>query len=330
MNRILITGGGGFVGQALLHQLLKENTECAVLGRNRYPQLESSNVTCYQGDISDRAFVIRTVRDFDAVFHVAALAGIWGERKTFHDINVVGTENVIEACIANSIPVLVHTSTPSVVFAGDDIRYGDETLPFPQRFLCNYARTKVEAEQRVLSVDQSILKTCAIRPHLIWGPGDPHLIPRLIDRGRKGKLKIVGDGQNMVDISYIDNVATAHILAAKNLLTTAESSGKAYFIGQERPVKLWQWINELFAKLDIPPVRKKVSLPAAYFVGGILETIHKLLIPDKEPVMTRFLAQQLAKSHYFSHTMAQEDFGYTPVVSIEEGMDKLLYWLSKK
>jgi len=330
MNRVLITGGGGFVGKAILKLLLQENVECAVIGRNKYPELESLKIQCFQGNISDRNFILSTIKDYDVVFHVAALAGIWGKRQHFYNVNVVGTENIIEACIKNNIPAMVYTSTPSVVFAGNDIFGGDESLPYSQNFLCEYARTKVMAEKAALSVDQNCLKTCAIRPHLIWGPGDPHLIPRLIERGKKRSLKIVGDGQNMVDISYIDNVAMAHLLAAKNLLTVGSSSGKAYFIGQERPVKLWDWINDLFKELDIPPVEKKISLSAAYNAGRILETVHKLIIPSKEPIMTRFLAEQLAKSHYFSHSSAHADFGYTPRVTIEQGMDHLLHWLKKK
>jgi len=327
MNRVLITGGGGFVGKALIRLLQKEKIECAVVGRNVYPEFKALKIKCYQGDICDKDFILSTLKDFDVVFHVAALAGIWGKKEHFYNINVVGTENIIEASIKNNIPALVYTSTPSVVFSGDDILEGDEKLPYSTRFLCEYARTKAIAEEAALSADQAVLKTCAIRPHLIWGPGDPHLIPRLIERGKKKSLKIVGEGENVVDITYIENVAMAHFLAAKNLLTTGSSCGKAYFIGQERPVKLWQWINELFRALNIPPVEKKISLSAAYTAGRILETVHKLIIPNTEPVMTRFLAEQLAKSHYFSHESAHVDFGYSPQVSIEEGMDKLLHWL---
>jgi nucleoside-diphosphate-sugar epimerase len=266
----------------------------------------------------------KNIHGIDAVFHVAALAGIWGKWDLYYKANVLGTENVIHACRRNRIPVLVYTSTPSVVFNGNDIINGDESLPYPSRFLCNYARSKMQAEQMVLSVPQNQLLTCAIRPHLIWGPGDPHLIPRLIQRGREGRLKIVGDGANMVDITYIDNVAYAHILAAKNLFTRQTAAGKAYFIGQEEPVNLWTWINELFVSLNIQPVTHKVSLSAASKIGWILENFSTMLKRDKEPKMTRFLAEQLAKSHFFSHLRAQHDIGYHPLVSIEEGMKRLL------
>lgn len=327
MNRALITGGGGFVGKAITRQLLQEGVDCTVLGRNVYPDLVTNGVTCLRGDICDREFVLEKVSDFDVVFHVAALAGIWGKQNSFYTVNVNGTSNIVEACLLNQIPALVHTSTPSVVFAGEDIESGDEQLNYPATFLCHYAETKAIAEKYVLKIDQAQLKTCAIRPHLVWGPDDPHLIPRLIDRGRKKKLKVVGGGSNLVDISYVDNVASAHILAAKNLLSTGEAIGKAYFIGQERPVELWQWINDLFKHLNIPKVKRSVSFPLAYGVGQILEVIHAVFLPSREPAMTRFLAQQLGKSHYFSHERATSDFGYQPKITIEEGMERLLHWL---
>ena len=327
MDRALITGGGGFVGKAIIHQLLKKEIDCTAIGRSRYPELKEVGVKCIQGDISDRSFMFKHLQSFDTVFHVAALAGIWGSWDTYYRTNVLGTQNIIAACLENRVKTLVYTSTPSVVFNSADIINGDESLPYPQNFLCNYARSKVTAEKEVLSVNQHELKTCAIRPHLIWGPGDPHLIPRLIERGKKRQLKIVGDGENLVDLTFIDNVAHAHILAASNLNTTATAAANAYFISQERPVKMWEWINTLFDQLGIPQVTKKVTLKNARLAGSILETIHKAIFPHKEPKMTRFLAEQLAKSHCFSHKKAETDLGYRPIVSLEEGQDKLLRWL---
>ncbi len=327
MNRALITGGGGFVGKAIVRQLLKEGVDCAIIGRKRYPELEEIGVKCFQGDVSDHEFIVKCLRGYDAVFHVAALAGIWGGWKQYYNTNVVGTENIITGCKENNIPVLVYTSTPSVVFDREDIINGDETLPYPSKFLCNYAKSKMIAEKIILSIPQEDIATCAIRPHLIWGPEDPHLIPRLLQRGKAGTLKIVGNGLNKVDITYIDNVAHAHILAAKNLFNSKSAAGKSYFISQEKPVILWDWVNELFEKSGIKQIRRKVPLSVALVSGGILEAFYGLLNIENEPKMTRFLAEQLARSHYFSHSMAKRDLGYLPIVTIEEGMDRLLYWL---
>lgn len=329
MKNVVVTGGGGFVGRAIVALLKEEGLFPTVLGRSPYPDLAASGIRCLKGDIADYLFVQEALRGADTVFHVAAKAGVWGGFDSYYQTNVVGTENVIKACYATGVTALVYTSTPSVVFVSRDIEGGNESLPYAQKFLCHYAHTKSIAEKMVLENISDTLHCCAIRPHLVWGPGDPHLFPRIIERGKQGQLSIVGDGENLVDISYVDNVAHAHILAAKNLHTSAEANGRSYFIGQERPVNLFDWLNEIFQQLEIRPVKKRVSFAAAYGIGWILEKIHAAVMPEKEPKMTRFLAQQLAKSHYFSHENAQKDLGYTPQISIEEGMARLIQWLRR-
>ncbi|MBE0585010.1 MAG: NAD-dependent epimerase/dehydratase family protein, partial [Desulfofustis sp.] len=181
MNRILVTGGGGFVGSALVTRLCEQGCRVLALGRNYYPQVEKVGAQSIVGDISDLDFLRRSCRDVDTVFHVAAKAGIWGAWQDYETANVIGTANVLTACRENKVARLIYTSTPSVVFDCSDIRGGDETMPYADRFLCQYARSKAIAEQLVLAANSDDLKTCAIRPHLIWGPGDPHLLPRLID-----------------------------------------------------------------------------------------------------------------------------------------------------
>jgi 2-alkyl-3-oxoalkanoate reductase len=329
MKKVLITGGGGFIGSAIVRMVRARGIDCSVVGRNHYPEIEKLGAVCIQGDIRDREFLTECSKGVDTVFHVASLAGIWGDWKEYFSINVLGTENVLYACAKNSIARLIYTSTPSVVFNREDICDGDESLPYPDTFLCHYAQTKALAEKMVLKANESSLTTCAIRPHLVWGPGDPHLLPRLLERGRKRQLKIVGDGKNRVDISYVENVANAHLLAAENLAGSGTAAGKAYFISQGAPVHLWQWINELFEKTGIPAVKRKVPFLIAYGMGGMLEKIQRIVAPEKEPRMTRFLAEQLAKSHYFSIAQAQKDLGYTPLISTEEGMRRLLKGIHK-
>ena len=325
MKRALATGGGGFVGSYIVRQLLDRGVDCLVLGRNFYSELEEQGARCLTGDICNASFVNESFHDVDTVFHVAALAGIWGRWEDYFRINVQGTENVINGCIKNNVRNLVYTSTPSVVFNGHDIINGDEQLPYADTFLCHYAKSKVMAEKLVLnsnSINKNF-KTCAIRPHLVWGPGDPHLIPRLLDRGRKGQLKKVGNCTNLVDISYVENVAEAHILAALNLDADGTAAGKAYFISQGEPVNLWDWIDELFERKQIPPIKSRIPFTLAYTAGAVLELFHHVFAPEKEPEMTRFVAEQLAKSHCFSITRAQNDFGYTVRVSTRDGMDRL-------
>jgi nucleoside-diphosphate-sugar epimerase len=329
IKKALVTGGGGFVGQVIVKMLTERGVVCRVIGRNSYPEIEAIGAECVIGDICDPDIVTAATKNIDTVFHVAALAGIWGSWEKYYETNVLGTRNVIDGCRINNISRLIYTSTPSVVFNQQDIIGGDETLPYATHFLCNYAKSKVMAEKHILAANCESLLTCAIRPHLIWGPGDPHLIPRLIESGRKKKLKIVGTGDNVVDISYVDNVAHGHILAAHNLATIQTAAGNAYFIGQEKPVTLWNWINSLFSRLKIPEVNSSITYPAAYKIGGLLEFIYLLCRVKKEPKMTRFLAQQLSKSHYFSHKNAHEDFGYSPIVSTEEGLERVIEWVEK-
>lgn len=327
INKVLITGGGGFVGRRIVEMLLQHGVQCRVMGRNAYHDLEQRGVACYVGNLNDISFVETACKGVDTVFHVAALAGIWGKWEDYFQTNVIGTRNVIAACVRNKVERLVYTSTPSVVFNGNDILKGDETLPYASRFLCHYAKSKVMAEKAVLQSVKKGVRCCAIRPHLVYGPGDPHLIPRLLERGRQQKLKIVGDGTNLVDISYVDNVAHLHLLGASSLSKSDKANGQVYFIGDEKPVNLWQWINDLFAAHDIPRLEKKVSERAAYGIGYVLEKVYTLLKKNEEPPMTRFVAEQLAKSHYFSHQKAKNDLGYQPIVSYEQGMKNLFTWI---
>lgn len=327
MRRALVTGGGGFVGLAVVRKLRERGVETSVVGRHRYPAVEELGGRCLVGDIRDFEFMNRAVGGHDTVFHVAAKAGIWGSHAEYNSVNVTGTENVLAACRAQGVRTLVQTSTPSVVFAGCDIEGGDETLPYSDKPLCEYAATKITAERLVLAANSEGLRTTALRPHLVWGPGDTQIIPRLLARGRQGRLRMVGSGSNRVDISYIDNVANAHLLAAENLAGPGSAAGQAFFISQGEPVVLWQWINDLFARVDVQPVTRGVPLTRARRAGRILEMVYSLLRLQSEPPMTRFLAEQLALSHWFSIAKAEKILGYRPLVSGRNGMDRLVAWL---
>lgn len=327
MERVLVTGGGGFIGKALVRELVRRGADVSVVGRNSYPELAALGVHCHRGDIRDPDFLERVLAGRDTVFHVAAKAGIWGPRHEYYSINLTGTANVIAACLKNKVRHLVYTSTPSVVFKGANLEGVDETAPYAVKPLCHYAASKILAEKEVLRAHCRDLSTIAIRPHLVWGPGDHHLVPRLLERGKSKALKIIGTGENRVDIAYIDNVVHAHILAADNLKSSGSGAGQAFFIGQEEPVNLWQWINDLFARMHIPPVTRKVPFSVAYLAGWALENWYTLLHSREEPKMTRFVAQQLAKSHWFRHEKARKLLGYRQQVSTATGMDRLAGWL---
>jgi nucleoside-diphosphate-sugar epimerase len=236
----------------------------------------------------------------------------------------LGTKNLLEAARAKGVQKFVYTSTPSVVFNKEDLLGVNEETPYATEFLNAYSETKTMAEKLVLeSNDNESFLTCAIRPHLIWGPGDPHLLPRVIHKGKEGKLRIVGDGENLVDIVFVENAAWAHVLAFEHLKPGSSVCGEAYFVGQERPVKLWDFINQVLAQVKVEPVMKSIDVRSAYRLGWVLEKVFKALgIQRPEPPMTRFVALNLGKSHYFSHEKAKRDFGYTPRVSIEEGLKR--------
>ena len=327
MKQVLVTGGGGFIGLALVKRLRQMDIRTLVVGRQHYPEVEAVGGICLQGDIRDLDFLQKSMAGCDTVFHVAAKAGIWGSWDDYFSINVTGTENVIAACAHNQVPRLVYTSTPSVVFNGTGLAGVDESTPYADKPLCHYARTKIMAEILVLRANSPLLQTTALRPHLVWGPGDNHLIPRLLERGRQGRLKIVGDGDNRVDISYIDNVVDAHLAAARNLEMVGTAAGEAFFISQDEPVVLWDWVNELFMRLAMPPVAKKISFQKAYRLGWLMEKIYGLLRLQTEPPMTRFVAEQMAKSHWFDISQAKELLPYEVLVDNEQGMERLVGWL---
>lgn len=323
----LVTGGGGFLGLALVRLLRERGDSVAVLARGRYPAVEALGATSVQGDVRDREAVVEACHGRDAVFHVASKAGFWGPFAEYQAVNVDGTRHVIEGCRVNNVPRLVYTSTPSAVYPSGDVEgLSEADLPYPKYFECAYAATKAEAEWLVLDAHgRQGVSTVALRPHLIFGPGDNHLIPRVLDRARSGKLFRVGDGENRVDVTYVDNAARAHLLAAERCVDAA--GGKAYFLSQGEPVRLWSFMNDLLEGVGLPPVRRGVSYGAARVLGGMLEKVHGGLRLKGEPRMTRFLASQLATSHWFDISAARRDLGYEPVVSTEEGKRRLIEWL---
>jgi nucleoside-diphosphate-sugar epimerase len=322
--KVLVTGGGGFLGSNLCRKLLTEGFDVLAVGRRRYPELEAQGIECRVVDLRDGAAVDDACRHQDVVFHVGAMAGIWGPRRQFWETNVDGTRHVIDACRRHNVGRLVYTSSPSVVFGEEELCGVTESQPYPSSYLATYPETKALAERMVLDANGPALTTVALRPHLIWGPGDPHLLPRVVDRARRGQLRQVGDGRNLVDIIYIDNAVEAHTLAAAALNPQAACAGRAYFISQGEPVLLWPWLNDILVRVGVQPVHRSVSYSAARRVGAVLEFAYRLGRLRAEPKMTRFLAAQLAKSHYFDISAARQDLGYYPKVSTATGVQRVI------
>lgn len=324
----LVTGGGGFLGRYIVEKLLARGDAARVLGRSRYPEVERLGAEIVRADVRDRAAVITACHGMDVVFHAAALPAIWGRWTDFYSINVEGTRNVLAACHANGVPRLVYTSTPSVVFGQSDLCNVDETCPYPARYNCYYPWTKAIAEREVIEANGTHgLLTTALRPHLVWGPRDNHLIPRLLQRAKARKLFIVGDGSNKVDITYVDNAADAHLGAADHLTPGSPVAGQTYFISQGEPVVLWMFVNQLLDRLGMPKVTRAISYGAARSIGAVLELAYGVLGLSGEPRMTRFLAAQLARSHYFDISRARRDFGYSSRVTTAEGLERLVSFI---
>ena len=327
-ENVLVTGGGGFLGGAIVDRLLKRGDHVRSFSRNSYPELKTKGVEQIQGDIADLNAVNKACEDIDIVFHVAAKPPPWGKYKAYYQTNVVGSENVIMGCKLQKVPRLVYTSTPSVVFDGTDKEGANESLPYPARHNAWYPETKALAEQQIIAAADHGLSTVALRPHQIWGPGDPHFVPRLIARARE--LKQIGSGKNLVDTTYIDNAADAHLLAADRLAKNPGISGNKYFISQDEPIPAWEMINAILKAAGQPPVSGSISYRAAWIIGAVLEFSYRLLRISKEPKMTRFLADAVSKSHWFDISAAKKDLGYFPKVSTAEGLRRLEEWLIEK
>ena len=325
--KALVTGGGGFLGKAIVKRLRGQGDEVRSFSRNPHPALTEMGVKHCRGELADAEAVKRAVEGCDIVFHVAAKAGIWGPYEEFYQANVLGTKHVIEACRQHGVKRLVYTSSPSVVFDGTDMEGVNESIPYPDHFEAFYPQTKAEAEQLVLQANDRNLATVALRPHLIWGPEDNHLVPRILERGAKGALRKLGSRECLVDTIYIDNAALAHLQAAEHLDVGSAVAGKAYFLSQGEPLPIWDVINRILAAGGLPPVTRAISPALAYKIGAILEKVYGLLNLKGEPRMTRFVAKELSTSHWFDLSAARNDFGYQPEVSFDEGMVRLREWL---
>lgn len=321
--KILVTGAGGFLGGYIARELHQNDYEVHSFSRSKYQILEQMGVIEHQGNLENFENIKNALVGMDGVIHCASKVGMNGNYQDFYNANVIGTENVIRAMKELGIKKLVYTSTPSVVFGKDDLINADETTPYPDKYLSAYAQTKMLAEKKVIEANDANFWSISLRPHLVFGPGDLNLIPRLLEARKKNKLKIVGDGKNLVDVLYVENAANAHILALEALETNPQVRGQCYFIGQG-PVVLWDFINTILKHKGLPPVKKKIPLKIAYWIGAVIEFFLKITgNADLHPPMSRFIALQLGKSHCFSHAKAEKDLGFRPKYSIEDAIAKL-------
>jgi len=320
----LVTGAAGFLGRYVVEQLVARGERVRAMVRRPDTELSALGVELVLADLTDRDRVLAACAGCHTIHHVAGLAGVWGPWRDFYDVNVRGTAHILEGCRQHGVRKLIYTSSPSVTFDGTDQCGVDESAAYPTKWLAHYPHTKALAEQAVLSAhDERQTMTCALRPHLIWGPRDRHLIPRLIARAKAGQLRRVGDGKNVIDMVYVENAAAAHLAAADHLQPGSPLGGRPYFISQGEPVNCWDWIDQILLRAGLPKLARSISAKRAYQIGAVLETVHRLLGLRREPRMTRFVALQLSTSHYFDISAARRDFGYAPAVSMSDGLDRL-------
>jgi nucleoside-diphosphate-sugar epimerase len=328
--KVLVTGGGGFLGQGVCKQLAAAGYTVCAFNRNRHSALDDMNVEQRIGDISNLDSVVDAAKDVDAIVHSAGKVGAWGKLEDFYETNVRGTDNVLAACELHEIRKLVFTSSGTVVHSGGDLEGIDESAPYASHFSAPYAQTKALAEQRVLAANSKDLATVALRPHFVWGPGDPNFLPRILKQARSGRLRLIGKVAKKIDTTYIDNAALAHLLALQKLDIGSPIAGKKYFIGQGDPITHEALINGWLRADGFPPETRRISLGLAEFLGAALETIYQTLRIQQEPPLTRFVVEQLSTSHWFNIDAARNDLGYAPTVTIAEGMARLSQFLARE
>jgi len=324
---VLVTGGGGFMGMALIKRLISEGHRVTSFSRREYPLHWALGISSIQADLKNRDAIEKACENRDVVFHLAAKVGIWGKEEEFFSTNVDGTENVIRACLSQGVTRIVYTSASGVVFDGSDLNGIDESYPYPEKFVSYYAASKAKAEQLILQANSENLRTISLRPHLVWGPYDSHLIPGILRRAHSGKMRRIGDQEHFIDTTYIDNMIDALLMAADALENKSEARGRALFITNGEPARVWEFINSIIQIAGYEPVQKKIPEKVAYLAAGISEWFHRTLNLNGEPFMTRAAIRELCTSHWFDITNAREVLGYHPRVSYTEGFKHLREYL---
>ncbi len=320
--RALVTGGAGFLGRPLVDALRRRGHEVTVLDKGARPWRD--DVELIDGDIRDLTTVDQAAAGRDAIFHSASLVHTkWNQLDLIRGVNIGGTENVLAAARRAGVPRLVYVSSASIVYEGRDIQNGDETLPHATRFAAPYAQTKSVAEKAVLAASDARLCTCALRPHSIFGPGDTRLVPAILEKAKKGKLKFaVGKPGKRTDFTYVDNVVDACLAACERLEPGSPVAGQAYFITNGEPMGFWDFVRQVVEPLGYGSARFTIPYPIAYAAAWARETLDTLKggTLNSEESLSRFTIDYLCTDHFYSIAKAERDLGYRPAVRMEEGI----------
>ena len=326
--KALVTGATGFLGGALARRLHALGWDVTAQGRDpaALKSLEAQGIRAVKANLEDSQAILDACRGQEIVFHSGALANDWGRPEAFYNANVLGTQNVIRGCQEHHVKRLVHVSTPSIYFRFAPRIDVKETDPLPPP-VTEYARTKGLAEVEVDKAYADGLPTVTIRPRAIFGPGDRIILPRLINRLQRGILRVTGDGQNLADMSYIENVVDALLLCVESPKHTL---GKKYNITSGEPVRLWEMIRKLCDRLDLKYPTQKLPYPLVDRIASTLEFVARLLPGQPEPPLTRYSVAMISLSTTLDITAARNDLGYSPRVSNEEGFEEFVEWWKRK
>lgn len=323
---IAVTGGSGFLGTALIRALIEMGHSVRCFSRKTSPQIQSPRLEVVHGDITRLSDVFKAFEGCYVVFHLAAKTSLWGEYEDFHSINVEGTKNVINACSERHIGILIYTSVWSAVFPNANQQGVNESEKYPSKYLAHYPKTKADAEKLVMKANSRHLYAVVLRPAPIWGPGDRSFSSRIIQKARKGTLRIIGDGLNLVDFIYLDNCVNAHLLALGRMTIASELGGRSYFLTDGQPIPIRDFIYSHLQVLNMPPLAATVSVGRANIEASKHEWLHKLKKQPGEPELTKFEVAELSCAHWYESKAALNDFGYTPAISIDQGMERFKNW----
>jgi nucleoside-diphosphate-sugar epimerase len=327
--KVLVTGASSLIGAGVAMSLARRGDDVVTFQRRAVPGLAAeSSIEQFTGDIRDHDAVDGAAAGCDAIVHVAAKVGVTGTWEEYRSINVDGTANVVAAARNRSIARVVHVSSPSVAHGGEPIIGGLADPPVLGRRRAWYPESKAMAEIDALAAVGDGLGLVAIRPHLVWGPGDTQLVGRIVERARAGRLALVGGGRALVDTTYIDNAIEALIAALDSVAPGAACSGRAYVISNGEPRPIRDLVEGICRAAGAPFHPRSISLRAARTLGLIVERAWPLLQRDDEPPLTHFVAEQLGTAHWFDPRPARDDLGWSPTVSIDEGLRLLERWFS--
>lgn len=326
--KVLVTGGSSLIGAGVANALVSRGDDVVCVQRSRSAMVDPA-VSQHLGDIHNHAVVTEAAAGCDAVVHVAAKVGVVGPWEDYRSVNVDGTANVVAAALDRGVPRVVYVSSPSVAHGGEPIVGGAADAPVLGRRRAWYPESKAMAEIVALDAASGDVGVVAVRPHLVWGPGDTQLVGRIVEHARAGRLALVGGGRALVDTTYIDNAVAALVSALDAVHPGAECSGRAYVVSNGEPRMIRELVEGICSAAGVPFAPRDVSLRVGRSAGAVVERVWPILRRSDEPPLTQFLAEQLGTAHWFDSRPAHDDLGYSPTVSIDEGLRRLGTWFDE-